>query len=247
MALLDFKKQEHNIKDSRLLIYKLKLNPETAHKIKIIKRWGALSNQVDETYGYAVHHLWPLWDEIRKRLGLKAISEFASLRGNEIIRNLKMNKVPKSVQRIAKQRLKDHAIILENKRISVISGRDLINYRKQAKTKRENYSVVKELHGQSASPGLVKGRVTVVYSIHDLDKVNRNDIMVADSTNPTYVPAMERAAAIVTDEGGLLSHAAIVSRELRVPCVVGTKIGTKVLRSGDRVQVDARKGIIKKI
>ena len=63
--------------------------------------------------------------------------------------------------------------------------------------------------------------------------------------NSTYVPAMEKAGAIITDEGGLLSHAAIVSRELKVPCVVGTKIATRVLKDGDKIYVDADKGIVK--
>ena len=70
---------------------------------------------------------------------------------------------------------------------------------------------------------------------------------MAAATVPAFVPAMEKAVAIVTDEGGLLSHAAIVSRELGVPCVVGTKIATKALRDGDMVEVNATKGIVRKV
>jgi len=103
------------------------------------------------------------------------------------------------------------------------------------------------LKGQPASPGKTKGKVVIVHSIHDVRKVERGNILVANSTNPTYVPAMERAGAIVTDEGGLLSHAAIVSRELKVPCVVGTKTATRVMNDGENISVDANKGIIKRI
>ena len=71
--------------------------------------------------------------------------------------------------------------------------------------------------------------------------------MVATMTFPNFIPAMEKAAAIITDEGGLLSHAAIVSREMGIPCVVGTKIATQVLKDGDRVEVDANKGIVRKL
>ncbi|MBI4093197.1 MAG: hypothetical protein HY420_04710, partial [Candidatus Kerfeldbacteria bacterium] len=67
------------------------------------------------------------------------------------------------------------------------------------------------------------------------------------STKPEYVPAMKRAAAVITNEGGITSHAAIVSREFRIPCVVGTKIATKIFKNGDLLEVDARKGIVKKI
>jgi pyruvate,water dikinase len=64
-------------------------------------------------------------------------------------------------------------------------------------------------------------------------------------TRPEYVPLMKKAAGIITDEGGITCHAAIVSRELKIPCVIGTKIATKVLKDGDMVEVDADKGIVK--
>lgn len=73
------------------------------------------------------------------------------------------------------------------------------------------------------------------------------DILVSIATDPDIVPAMKKAAAIVTEQGGVTSHAAIVSRELNIPCVIGTKIATRVLKDGDRVEVDANKGIVKKI
>ena len=81
----------------------------------------------------------------------------------------------------------------------------------------------------------------------DLNKIKVGEILVANFTTPEYVPAMKKAAAIVTDDGGITSHAAIVARELKKPCVIGTKISTKVLRDGDLVEVDANKGIVKKI
>ncbi len=107
--------------------------------------------------------------------------------------------------------------------------------------------VATELKGTVASRGVVKGRVAIVRGIKDLFKVKRGDIMVAVTTHPDFVPAMQRAAAILTDEGGLTSHAAIVSREMKKPCIVGTKVATQVLKDGDRVEVDAEKGIVIKI
>ena len=87
----------------------------------------------------------------------------------------------------------------------------------------------------------------VLRSSTQINKVKLGDILVAKMTRPDYVPAMRRAAAIVTNEGGMTCHAAIVSRELGIPCIVGTKIATKVLKDGDLVEVDAEKGIVKKI
>ena len=71
--------------------------------------------------------------------------------------------------------------------------------------------------------------------------------MVAIQTMPELLPAMNKAVAFVTDIGGITSHAAIVAREMKKPCVIGTRIGTKILKDGDRVEVDATKGIVKKL
>ncbi len=73
------------------------------------------------------------------------------------------------------------------------------------------------------------------------------DILLSQATSPDLLPAMKKAAAIVTEQGGITSHAAIVSRELGIPCVIGTKIATKVLKDGDLVEVDANRGIVKKL
>ncbi|EHQ35090.1 phosphoenolpyruvate synthase [Methanoplanus limicola] len=100
------------------------------------------------------------------------------------------------------------------------------------------------LEGQGASPGIATGKVVIVSSIKDLGKVNEGDIMVAKMTNPDMVPAMRRASAIITDEGGMTCHAAIVSRELGTPATVGTKKATKVLAAGQTVTVDGEKGIV---
>ena len=74
---------------------------------------------------------------------------------------------------------------------------------------------------------------------------NEKEILVAVSTNPTLAPIMQKAAAVVTDEGGSLCHAAIISREMKKPCIIGTKIATHVLKDGDLVEVDADKGVVR--
>jgi len=81
--------------------------------------------------------------------------------------------------------------------------------------------------------------------ITELKKINKGDILIAETTGPEMMVACKKAAAIITDEGGLTSHAAIVSRELKIPCLVGTKIASKVIKDGDLVEVDANKGIIR--
>jgi len=102
------------------------------------------------------------------------------------------------------------------------------------------------LKGLGASPGVGAGRVVIIFDASEIDKVKEGDILVTTMTNPDMVPAMKRAAAIVTDEGGRTSHAAIVSRELGIPCVVGTKEATKKLKTGDYVTVDGTRGVVYK-
>jgi phosphoenolpyruvate synthase/pyruvate phosphate dikinase len=106
---------------------------------------------------------------------------------------------------------------------------------------------VNELKGAVAYPGRVRGVVKIVNAVKDMEKFKEGDILVSYSTNPSLVPAMNKAAAIVTNTGGVTCHAAIVSRELRTPCVIGTGYATKVLRDGDVVEVNANIGIVKKI
>ena len=98
--------------------------------------------------------------------------------------------------------------------------------------------------GQGASPGVATGVVRIIESSKNLDKIKRGDIMVTKMTMPDMVPGMRRAGAIITDEGGMACHAAIVSRELGCPAVVGTKKATQVLKEGEEVTVDGRKGIV---
>ena len=100
------------------------------------------------------------------------------------------------------------------------------------------------LEGQGASPGVASGRVVIVRDVKDTSAVKEGDILVTKMTNPDMVPAMRRVSAIVTDEGGMTCHAAIVSRELGTPAVVGTKKATKVLKEGQIITVDGEKGII---
>jgi pyruvate,water dikinase len=100
--------------------------------------------------------------------------------------------------------------------------------------------------GAAASVGQASGPVKVIHSPKEIDKVEKGDVLVTEMTSPDYVPAMRRAAAIVTDTGGRTSHAAIVSRELGIPCVVGTGTATHELKSGQMVTVDGAAGKIYK-
>ena len=113
----------------------------------------------------------------------------------------------------------------------------------------EKETVVKQdfVDGQVAFAGRARGRARLVFGIPDLGKVTHGDILVAVTTTPDVLPAMSRAIAFVTDSGGITSHAAIVAREMKKPCVIGTKFATKIFKDGDMIEVDANKGTVRKI
>lgn len=112
-------------------------------------------------------------------------------------------------------------------------------------TKTDIDEQISELKGSSAFPGKVSGNVVVIMKETELTQLNEGDILVSPMTRTSFLPAMKKAAAFVTDEGGVTCHAAIVARELRKPCVVGTKIASKVLKNGMRAEVDAANGIVR--
>lgn len=110
-----------------------------------------------------------------------------------------------------------------------------------------------ELKGMCANKGFYKGTAKILRTVFsdtvqkEIAKVSKGDILIANTTGPEVMAACMKAGAIVTDEGGLTSHAAIVSRELGIPCVVGCKLATKIFRDGDLVEVDATKGTVTKL
>gem|GEM_PF-544417 len=106
---------------------------------------------------------------------------------------------------------------------------------------------ITKLKGQTACTGFAEGKARIVLKPSESYALAKGEILVCPMTNPDYVMAMKRAAAIITDEGGLLSHAAIMSREFNKPCVIGTKYATRVFKTGDLVEVDGEKGIVRKI
>ncbi len=105
----------------------------------------------------------------------------------------------------------------------------------------------RELKGQCACLGKVQGAVKIILSAADMPKMRPGDVLVAIATNPDVVPAMRKAGAIVTEQGGVTCHAAIVSRELGIPCLIGIKHATRFFRDGDFVEVDASSGMIRRI
>jgi len=152
----------------------------------------------------------------------------------------------KSIVKILKERYRYHLCYYrETKNIKILTGSEAKSFIKELSWEAVKKEETREIYGDVASPGKAKGKVCIVNEVKDISKINKGDILVSEATNPNLMPAIKKAAAIVTDMGGLTCHAAIVSRELGIPCVIGTKVATKVLKDGDLVEVDANKGIVR--
>ncbi|MDI6654286.1 MAG: phosphoenolpyruvate synthase [Candidatus Hydrothermarchaeota archaeon] len=133
---------------------------------------------------------------------------------------------------------------IEGKNISLLQSRPITVFYDEKEEKETARDIL--LKGLGASPGIGSGKVQIISSTAELDKVKAGDILVTVMTNPDMVPAMRRAGAIVTDEGGMTCHAAIISRELGIPCVVGTMKATKILNDDLKITVDGSKGVVYK-
>ena len=130
---------------------------------------------------------------------------------------------------------------IEGEEIFIVQTRPVTTIKAEAETVAEITHPVL-LSGAPASPGTASGAVKIVPEASQIDKVKSGEVLVAEMTTPDFVPAMKRAAAIVTDRGGRTAHAAIVSRELGIPCVVGTGQATSVLSDGQIITVDGSQG-----
>lgn len=132
---------------------------------------------------------------------------------------------------------------IEGQKLFIVQSRPITTL-KASKEEKTEMPVTGEalLKGLPASHGIATGKVKIVHDVNELDKVLEGDILVTQMTDPDFVPAMKRAKAIVTDEGGMTSHAAIVSREMAIPCIVGTEKATEFLKDNDIITVDANSG-----
>jgi phosphohistidine swiveling domain-containing protein len=120
-------------------------------------------------------------------------------------------------------------------------------YGEIARIARESHEKTEELKGVVACKGYAKGKARIINSEKDVDKMEEGDILVSINTNPSIMAAIRKAAGIVTNEGGVTCHAAIISRELNIPCVIGTKTATRIFKDGDLVEVDADNGTVRRI
>ncbi len=193
----------------------------------------------------------PLIREIVKRIGV-SFDDFWDTYTSEDVRKALLENIFLSSGEIESRR-KCSLFWLKDRDLLFIHGEHAENTLKQEVPEAFKIQDVKEFTGRVACQGYAQGKVSVVNVAdlqslaRDIKKFNKGDILVTQMTQPNMVLLCEQAAAIITDEGGMTSHAAVIAREFKIPCIVGAEIATKVLHDGDLVEVDADKGVVRKI
>jgi len=179
------------------------------------------------------------FNELGKKYALDPL--FVHFMTPDEIRNLEV----KGINSEELKKRKDWSLFWNDIESNVIMWDFDHSYSKEIPVLEEYVEATNTLKGNTAFPGKAKGVVRIVNMLEDVKEFNQGDILVSLNTNPDLVPVIKKAGAIVTDEGGIMCHAAIVSREFKIPCVIGTKIATKVLKDGDMVEVDADNGVVR--
>lgn len=214
---------------------------EVQQLAKDFKHIGERRFSLHGTYQRTYTEAKRLFAEIGKRIGVSGL-EVENCTLSEIGRAL-MKHIPIDIAEVRK-RVHFFKFIYHDDSFEIVTTQD--------RGETEIQEAV-ELKGQVANPGHAKGKAKVIVeslvgvSSEEMQKMQEGDILIATSTSPDMMPAIRKARAIVADAGGLLSHAAIVSREFDIPYIVDTRIATKVFKDGDLVEVDAENGVVRKI
>ena len=231
------------VKKQNRLLNQLRVDEKHRWMFWVVREFGFQKTYRKDVEYYSYYTYDVMLQELARRLGA-TVNQAHYLLKDEIIAILQ-GKKQVDVSEL-NERIRCNFYVVINGRGKLLVGKRARQFIKKIKA-RPVPKGLHELSGQCAFPGKVNGKVKVIRGKEDYSKFKSGDILVFYATNPNMVSLMKMARAIVTDEGGVTCHAAIVSRELRIPCVIGTRFATKILKDGARVEVDASKGIVKKL
>ncbi len=220
------------------------LNPDAGMRnlIDALSEGSFFKDYIRESLNRAHHKSRPLFEEIGKRISAN-LTEVKTLTPEETKNALLFKKLDK---RLIKDR-RDYCVVYgDEKGIDIFTGDDARKFEEKTLKQVLDHKI-EELKGMCGSPGHAEGIVKIVKKHEHLSEIDKDFVLVTPMTTPELVVAVKRAVAIVTDEGGTACHAAIIAREFGIPCVVGTRMATKVLKDGDVVEVDASAGIVRKV
>ena len=236
--------RKDSVREMKEVLDDLDPEKEIRELIELLQEYIYLRTKRMEGFKKAYYYTRDLIKEVSDRMDLEG-KEIFVVSPEEMITFLKEGKKPESEE--IKKRLNSRAFAMKQGEVNLISGEKQVKKFLEEEIE-EEIEVKKDLlKGSGAYPGKVGGKVSIVKDESDLDDFEEGDILVTTMTSPELTLAIDKASAIITDEGGMTSHAALISREMQIPCIVGTKAATKVLETGEKVKVDAEAGVVKKL
>lgn len=229
-------------RQKRVAFNKIKLTSQDKFYINLLDEVGFLQDTRKRMYIESIQYFDYLFNEISRRIKIKGMT-LKFLLPEEVIQSFDIKKINK-LKSLAEKRQKNSAVVFKNGKITVETNDQKLSKIRNWLTPKSK--IIKELKGTPASVGpKIRGICRVLFSAQEINKIEKGNILVTGSTAPDYLPAMKKAKAILTEKGGLTSHAAIVSRELGVPCIVGILNLLDIIKDEDLVEVDPNKGIVK--
>jgi phosphoenolpyruvate synthase/pyruvate phosphate dikinase len=239
--LVNEQESEHGLKVG-------KLPSEIKDLVNVISWLSYWRLQLAEVVARVTYLIQPHLTEIAERSGV-TYPELLNATYQEVLDAMNHGKKLDKAELVRRQKKFGVGVFNNQQKVEIVTGQELELLEKHFDTHKKSLPAAdsKEISGQIGNKGFVTGKVVVVFGPKEINKVKEGMILVAPETTPDFIAAMSKAAAFVTDRGGITSHAAIVAREMRKPCIIGTKIGTQVLKDGDMVEVDANNGIVRKI
>ena len=219
-----------------------KLSAKTINLFEALKDIAILQDDKREVTIEAHFYLQKIYQELAKRTKMDYWDFYFLLEDetkDALINSAKVD---------LKKRKKLSLTIIEKEKVRILAGKAVEQYAQENDfllISQESEEKVRELKGTVGSSGKVTGKVRIIESTREMSHFKEGEILVAPMTTPDFVPIMNKAKAIITNEGGITCHAAILSRELKIPCIIGTNNATQVLQDGDLVEVDAEEGVVR--
>ncbi len=237
------------LREKQAALFSTLKNKEIQWYCKLFQHWSHERLELKNCWAGAEWRFLPLFKEISKRLQVAL---------NDLMYGYTTSDVK---QALLHEKLLDPSLVRERKELYAVRfNRGAVRvYRKgevpalKKELGIEEAPRVNEVKGTVANPGVARGRAYVVRVagvvelLEDEKNFREGDVMIITMTQPSHVPIVKKSAAVVADEGGVASHASVIAREFGKPCIVGAKIATKVIKTGDFIEVDADKGIVKKL
>lgn len=231
--------------EQKTLYARYKLNKKDWNTLRFFQYLNEISESRKVAMSKALLWSYPLFQALADAFKTDTIS-LRQLTARELTPAVKRGSLSGPDFELIRKRLEYYTCLLRDGTVTERSGSQgrKLALEELGKT---DYSDTTKLHGKIAQAGKVRGTVRLILSEQLIGTLLPGEILVTSMTDPSMVPAMKKAAGIVTDEGGITCHAAIVSRELKIPCITGTKIATKVFKNGDSVEIDPAEGTVTKI